>query len=70
MGLCIAAIPVREDPRDVLVTRSGLVLDQLPKGAKIGTTSPRRKSQLLHLRPDLQVMDVRGNLDHAPSQAA
>ena len=62
-GLCIAAIPVREDPRDVLVTQSGLALDQLPKGAKIGTTSPRRKSQLLHLRPDLQVVDVRGNLD-------
>ena len=62
-GLCIAAIPVREDPRDVLVTQSGLLLDQLPKGAKIGTTSPRRKSQLLHLRPDLQVLDVRGNLD-------
>lgn len=62
-GLCIAAIPVREDPRDVLVTQSGLFLNQLPKGAKIGTTSPRRKSQLLHLRPDLQVMDVRGNLD-------
>ena len=62
-GLCIAAIPVREDPRDVLVTQSGLLLDQLPTGAKIGTTSPRRRSQLLHLRPDLQVMDVRGNLD-------
>lgn len=62
-GLCIAAIPVRADPRDVLVTQSGLLLDQLPKGAKIGTTSPRRKSQLLYLRPDLQVMDVRGNLD-------
>ena len=62
-GLCIAAIPVREDPRDVLVTQSGLFLNQLPKGAKIGTTSPRRKSQLLHLRPDLQVVDVRGNLD-------
>ena len=62
-GLCIAAIPVREDPRDVLVTQSGLLLDQLPTGAQIGTTSPRRKSQLLHLRPDLQVVDVRGNLD-------
>ena len=62
-GLCIAAIPGREDPRDVLVTQSGLFLDQLPQRAKIGTTSPRRKSQLLHLRPDLQVMDVRGNLD-------
>lgn len=62
-GLCIAAIPAREDPRDVLVTQSGLGLNQLPKGAKIGTTSPRRKSQLLHLRPDLQVVNVRGNLD-------
>ncbi len=62
-GLCIAAIPAREDPRDVLVTKSDLLLDQLPKGAKIGTTSPRRKCQLLHLRPDLQVVDVRGNLD-------
>ena len=62
-GLCIAAIPAREDPRDVLVTQSGLFLDQLQKGAKIGTTSPRRRSQLLHLRPDLQVVDVRGNLD-------
>ena len=62
-GLCIAAIPVREDPRDVLVTQSGQLLDQLPQGAKIGTTSPRRKSLLLHLRPDLQVVDVRGNLD-------
>ena len=54
---------MREDPRDVLVTQSGLLLNQLPKEAKIGTTSPRRKSQLLHLRPDLQVVDVRGNLD-------
>lgn len=62
-GLCIAAIPVREDPRDVLVTQAGLLLDQLPKEAKIGTTSPRRRSQLLHLRPDLRVVDVRGNLD-------
>ena len=62
-GLRIAAIPVREDPRDVLVAQSGLILEQLPKGAKIGTTSPRRKSQLLYLRPDLQVVDVRGNLD-------
>ena len=62
-GLCIGAIPVREDPRDVLVTQSERLLNQLPEGAKIGTTSPRRKSQLLHLRPDLRVVDVRGNLD-------
>jgi len=62
-GLCIAAIPVREDPRDVLVTRTRVTLDKLPAGGKIGTTSPRRRSQLLYLRPDLQVVDVRGNLD-------
>ena len=48
-GLCIVAIPAREDPRDVLVTQSGVSLDELPKAAKIGTTSPRRRSQLLYL---------------------
>ncbi len=62
-GLCIAAIPTREDPRDVLVTSTGFPLEDLLNGAKIGTTSPRRKAQLLHLRPDLQVVDVRGNVD-------
>ena len=63
MGFVSPLFPCVEDPRDVLVTQSGRLLDQLPKGAKIGTTSPRRKSQLLYLRPDLQVVDVRGNLD-------
>lgn len=62
-GLCIAAIPTREDPRDVLVTDTGSSLEDLPEGAKIGTTSPRRKAQLLYIRPDLQVVDVRGNID-------
>jgi hydroxymethylbilane synthase len=62
-GLCIAAIPVREDPRDVLVSHLGHGLNELPAGAQVGTTSPRRRSQLLHLRSDLQVVDVRGNLD-------
>lgn len=62
-GLCIAAIPTREDPRDVLITCTGLPLEQLSSGAKIGTTSPRRKSQLLYIRPDLRVVDVRGNID-------
>ena len=62
-GLCIAAIPMREDPRDVLVSRLGHTLNELPTGAQIGTTSPRRRAQLLHLRSDLQVVDVRGNLD-------
>ena len=62
-GLCIAAIPKREDPRDVLVTDTGSSLEGLPAGAKIGTTSPRRKAQLLYIRPDLRVVDVRGNID-------
>lgn len=62
-GLCIAAIPTREDPRDVLITDPELPLEDLPEGAKIGTTSPRRKAQLLYIRPDLRVVDVRGNVD-------
>ena len=62
-GLCIAAIPTREDPRDVLVTDTGVPLEGLAEGAKIGTTSPRRKAQLLYMRPDLRVVDVRGNID-------
>ena len=62
-GLCIGAIPCREDPRDVLVTASEQSLEELPENAKIGTTSPRRRAQLNFLRPDLTVVDVRGNLD-------
>ena len=62
-GLCIAAIPTREDPRDVLITDTGAPLGDLSEGAKIGTTSPRRKAQLLYIRPDLRVVDVRGNID-------
>ena len=62
-GLCIGAIPGREDPRDVLVSASGLSLEELPENAQIGTTSPRRRAQLKFLRPDLTVVDVRGNLD-------
>lgn len=62
-GLCIGAIPSREDPRDVLVSASGLSLEKLPEKAQIGTTSPRRRAQLNFLRPDLTVVGVRGNLD-------
>ena len=62
-GLCLAAIPTREDPRDVLITTTGLPLEDLLNGAKVGTTSPRRKAQLLGMRPDLQVVDIRGNVD-------
>ena len=55
-GLTVAAYPVREDPRDALCSlggASGLTLEQLPHGAKVGTGSPRRVAQLLTLRPDL-----------------
>jgi hydroxymethylbilane synthase len=62
-GLCLAAVPERASCRDVLVSASGKTLENLPKGAVIGTGSPRRRAQLLHVRPDLQMNDIRGNLD-------
>jgi len=62
-GLVVAAIPLRQDPRDVLVTRDGLTVMTLPPGARVGTGSPRRAAQLLAARPDLEVVPVRGNVD-------
>lgn len=62
-GLVIGGIPERAAPGDVLISRSGLHLAELPAGATIGTSSPRRASQLLHLRPDLQTASIRGNVD-------
>lgn len=62
-GLCITAIPTREDPRDILITEKNASFNNLPNGAKIGTSSPRRKAQLLHLRSDLKIVDIRGNVD-------
>jgi hydroxymethylbilane synthase len=62
-GVVIAAIPRREDPRDVLVARDGLSLADLPPGARVGTGSPRRAALLRAVRPDLEVVDVRGNVD-------
>jgi hydroxymethylbilane synthase len=59
-GLIIAAIPEREDPRDAMV---GAGLDHLPAGAKVGTSSLRRSAQLRHMRPDLEIASVRGNVD-------
>jgi hydroxymethylbilane synthase len=59
-GLVLAAIPEREDPRDAIL---GCKLNDLPAGAKVGTSSLRRASQLRRLRPDLIVESVRGNLD-------
>lgn len=62
-GLTIAAVPVRQDPRDALCARDGLTLRTLPPGARVGTGSPRRAAQLRAARPDLEVVDIRGNVD-------
>ncbi len=62
-GLALAAIPEREDPRDALVSRAGLRLDELPQGATVATSSLRRRAQLLHRRPDLRIVEIRGNVD-------
>lgn len=62
-GLVVAAIPKRADARDVLCARDGLTLDTLPEGARVGTGSPRRAAQLHSRRPDLEVLDIRGNVD-------
>ncbi|HZE65699.1 MAG TPA: hydroxymethylbilane synthase [Sporichthyaceae bacterium] len=62
-GLVIAAVPPREDPRDALITRDGLMLGELRPGAKLGTGSPRRMAQLQALGFGLEVVGVRGNVD-------
>jgi hydroxymethylbilane synthase len=61
-GLMLAAVPKREDPRDAWVG-VGSSLDQVPQGAKVGTASLRRQAQLLAVRPDLEVSELRGNVD-------
>jgi hydroxymethylbilane synthase len=62
-GLVVGAVPQREDPRDVLITRYGYALATLPRLATVGTSSERRRLQLLRARPGLQVLPLRGNLD-------
>jgi hydroxymethylbilane synthase len=62
-GILLAAIPPREDPRDVLVARDGLALAELPAGSRVGTGSPRRAAQLRALGFGLEVVAVRGNVD-------
>lgn len=62
-GLAIAAVPEREDCRDALVSREGRTLNDLSGGSKVGTGSLRRRAQLLHYRPDLSVVPIRGNVD-------
>jgi hydroxymethylbilane synthase len=62
-GLCIAAVPEREDPRDAFLSRGPQTLADLSEGAKLGTASLRRQAQCLHVRPDLSVQLLRGNVD-------
>ena len=61
-GLILAAIPRREDARDALIAAGGKPFEELPMGARVGTGSPRRQAQLRRLRPDLDVVPLRGNL--------
>jgi hydroxymethylbilane synthase len=62
-GLCIAAVPRRETPGDVLIAKARRRFAELGPGSRIGTSSLRRGAQLLHARPDLQIVPLRGNLD-------
>lgn len=61
-GLCLAAIPKREDVRDVLVAKQGLTIPELAPHSTIGTSSLRRQAQLLRIRPDLKTASIRGNV--------
>lgn len=62
-GLALVATPPRADARDVLVSHAGVGLGRLPAGTRVGTSSLRRRAQLLTLRPDLAVVEMRGNVD-------
>ena len=62
-GITLAAVPTREDPRDVVVARDGLTLGELPVGSRVGTGSPRRAAQLHALGLGVEVVGVRGNVD-------
>ncbi len=62
-GIVLAAVPLREDPRDALCARDGMTLLELPSGARVGTGSPRRTAQLLALDLGLELVPIRGNVD-------
>jgi hydroxymethylbilane synthase len=62
-GIALAAVPTREDPRDALVARGGLMLAELPAGTTVGTGAPRRSAQLRALGLELDVVPIRGNVD-------
>lgn len=63
LGLKVVAIPQREDARDVIISRSGLGLMELPAGSVVGTSSPRRAARINFLRPDIVTAPIRGNVD-------
>ncbi len=69
-GLVLAAVPPRDDPRDVVVARAGLTLGELPTGSTVGTGSPRRAAQLRALGLGLEVVDLRGNVDSRLARVA
>lgn len=62
-GLTMGAIPIRENPQDVLISTSGMTLEQLPEGSRVGTSSLRRVMQVKAMRPDLQTLPIRGNVE-------
>lgn len=62
-GIALAAVPMRQDPHDALVSKGAVTLADLPQGARVGTSSPRRSARLLAVRPDLAIEDLRGNVD-------
>ncbi|PAD21729.1 hydroxymethylbilane synthase [Terribacillus saccharophilus] len=63
VGLTIASVPVREDYRDALISKNNVSLRELPEGAVVGTSSLRRASQILAIRPDIEIKPIRGNID-------
>lgn len=69
-GMAIGAVLERADPRDVLVSHLGTKLAELPAGARIGTSSPRRVAQVAEQRPDLEIVPIRGNVDTRLRKAA
>jgi len=62
-GVTLAAVPLREDPRDAVIARDGLTLAELPDGSKVGTGSPRRAAQLAALGLGLEILEIRGNVE-------
>ena len=62
-GIGLGAIPIRNDPRDMLISKIGMRLSDLPSGAKVGTHSLRRQTQLKYQRPDLEIIGIRGNIN-------